>query len=158
MTIRNKIVLLFFPSIIILAIVLYFFRITQEQQHSLVVKSAAEQQVVLINTAINVQSDQLDQLITDYTNWDEIIINLKVPNCKWAEDNIASSIKSFNLYKVRVFNSDKQLVYGFGKKDENISGDSKLYQLAIETILKKGAIHYYQISPEGLLELSLIHI
>ena len=79
MTIRNKIFSLFAFSVIVLAIVLFLFRNTQEHQNDIILQSAAEQQAVLVNTAINVQSDQLDQIVNDYTNWDDIILNIKNP-------------------------------------------------------------------------------
>ncbi len=158
MNIRNKILLLFCSSILILMVVLYFFRQTQEQQHTLIVKSAAEQQVVLINTAISVHSDQLDQLVTDYTGWDEIITNINKPNPKWADDNIASIIKSFKLYHVSVYNTNYQLVYNFGNQLTNILGDTATQDIIVNKILKKGLIHYFKVIPQGLLEISAASI
>ena len=154
MNIRNKILLLFFSSVIVLVIVLVFFRTTQERQNEMIVQSAAEQQAVLINTAINVQSDQLDQIVTDYTNWDEMIINLKTPDKKWADDNIASIIKSFNLYSVSVYTTDNQLIYGFGKQSTDILDTLSTKDNIISFIREKGFIHYFRTIPQGLLEIT----
>jgi signal transduction histidine kinase/CheY-like chemotaxis protein len=158
MNIRNKILILFTSSIIILTVVLYFFRQKQEEQHTLILKSAAEQQVVLINTAINVQSDQLDQIVRDYTNWDEIVVNLKKPNHVWAEDNIASIIKSFNLYRACAYNSDNRLVYSFGNKSDDQSAVNSSREIIIHTIQEKGFVHFFQVIPDGLLEVSAASI
>ncbi len=106
MNIRTKVLLLFFTSLLTLVIVLAFFRQTQQRQNEIVLKSAAEQQITLLNTAINVQSDQIDQIVLDYTNWDELIVNMRKPNQSWAEDNIASIIKSFKLSTVSVYGTD----------------------------------------------------
>ena len=154
MNIRNKIYLLFFSSVLILIIVLLFFRTTQEQQNKLIIQSAAEQQVVLINTAINVQSDQLDQIVRDYSNWDEIILHLKEPDPQWAADNIASIVKSFNLNTVSVYNKDNQLVYGFGKQSTDILDNLSKRDIIIKSIRDKGFMHYFQVIPDGLLEIS----
>lgn len=154
MNIRNKILLLFVASVIILIFVLFFFRITQERQNVMIIQSAAEQQVVLINTAIKVQSDLLDQIVTDYTHWDEIILNLKNPNQQWAADNIASIVQSFNLYTVSVYSTSNKLVYGFGKQSPGIPGDPSAREIIMNSIRKKGLIHYFQVVPEGLLEIS----
>ena len=94
MNIRNKILLLFFSSVLILVSVMLLFRRAQLQQSDLIIKSAAGQQVVLINTILKVHSEQLDQLITDYCNWDDITY-IQKPNHDWAKDNIGSIIKSF---------------------------------------------------------------
>ncbi len=154
MNIRNKILLLFFSSVIILAVVLFFFRKTQEHQNELIIQSAAEQQVILINTAINVQSDQLDQIVKDYSNWDEIILHLKKPDPQWAADNIASIVKSFNLNTVSVFNADNKLVYGFGRNSTDILDNQSTHDIIIKLLRNKGFMHYFQVVPEGLLEIS----
>jgi len=153
MNIRNKILLLFFSSIVILAIVLIFFRKTQEQQNDMIIQSAAEQQVLLINSAISVQSGQLDQIVTDYTNWDDIIINLKNPNQQWALDNIASIVKSFNLYTVNVYSTDNKLVYGFGENPDDLLYNLLTRNNIIRSIREKGLTHYFRVVPEGLLEI-----
>lgn len=120
----------------------------------MIIQSAAEQQVTLINTAIKVQSDQLDQIVADYTNWDEIIFNLKKPNPRWAQDNIASIVKSFNLYTVSVYTANNQIIYHFGKQLANILENSSARETIINSIREKGHIHYFQVIHEGLLEIS----
>ena len=154
MNIKNKILLLFSATIVTLVVVLFLFRKAQQRQNDMIIQSAAEQEVVLINTAINVQSDQLDQIVIDYTNWDEIIVNIKNPNLKWAEDNIASIVKSFKLYSVDVYNTDNQLVYSFGKKSSEIQGNPSTRGLIIKSMREKGIMHFFRLIPEGLLEIS----
>ena len=158
MNITKKILILFCSSVITLAAVLFFFRKTQEDQTNLIVQSAADQQVVLINAAINVKSDQLDQIVKDYTNWDDIITNIIKPNPLWASDNIASIIKSFNLYSASVYNIDCQLVYGFGKRTTDVFENSSTRPAIINAIHEKGLIHYFKLIPEGLLEISAASI
>ena len=153
MNIRNKILLLFFSSVLILVSVMLLFRRAQLQQSDLIIKSAAGQQVVLINTILKVHSEQLDQLITDYCNWDDITY-IQKPNQDWAKDNIGSIIKSFKLYNVSVYNQDNSLVYNFGNQPKDILSDSSNRSVIIERILKKERIHYFQTTPEGLIEIS----
>jgi len=125
----------------------------------MIMQSAAEQQVVLINAAINVQSRQLDQIVTDYTNWDEIITNINKPNLKWAENTIASIVKSYNLNSVSVYNTNNQIVYGFGVKSTNILDNPSTHDKIINSLREHKHIHYFQLIPEGLLEItaSTIH-
>lgn len=158
MNIRNKILLLFFSSVIIMIVVLCYFRKTQQQQNEIIIQSAAEQQLVLINAAINVQSKQLDQIVSDYTNWDEIIGNIKTPNYKWAESTIGSIINSFNLRSVCVYNTNNKIVYGFGKHSVNILDDQLTRSKIINLVRNKGLIHYFQVTGEGLLEISATSI
>ena len=152
MNIRNKILLLFFSTVIILASVLLFFRKIQEQQHALIIKSATEQLGVLINTAINLQSNQLDQLVSDYSNWDEMGY-IQNPNQEWAKDNIGSIIKSFKLFNVSVYNQDLRLIYNYGNQPGGVLNDSITRTDIIKIILKKEQIHFFQATADGLQEI-----
>jgi signal transduction histidine kinase/DNA-binding response OmpR family regulator/sensor domain CHASE-containing protein len=158
LNIRNKILLLFFSSVIILIVVLYYFRNTQQHQNEMIIQSAAEQQVVLLNAAINVQSKQLDQIVTDYTNWDEIIVNLEKPNYKWAQSTIGSIINSYNLRSVSVYNTKNQIVYGFGKQSVNILDNPLTRDKIINSVREKGLAHYFQVIDEELLEIAATSI
>ena len=159
MNIRTKVLLLFFSSLLTLVVVLMFFRQTQERQNDIVLKSASEQQITLLNTAINVQSDQIDQIVLDYTNWDELITNMHQPNQNWAEDNIASIIKSFKLTTVSVYGTDQQLIYGFGKKERNLLKETAKQEEILQLIRKKGAVHFFCAANGEILEIaaSTIH-
>ena len=157
MNIRNKILLLFFATVILLSGFLLFFRNIQEQQQALIIKSTTDQLGVLLNTALNVHSDHLDQLVTDYANWDEISY-IQKPNPEWARDNIGSIVKSFKLYFVSVYNSEHQLVYGFGHRDNDILADPSTRANLIKTVLKQEHIHFFEATPEGLLEISAASI
>ncbi len=154
MNTRNKIFLLFFTSVIILVAVLFFFRETQERQNEVIVKSAAEQQIVLINAAINVQSNQLDQIVIDYTNWDELVLNLKNPNQKWANDNIANVIHSYKLYSANVYDSNYKLLYSFGNQMQDILGEQSTCSQIFDSIRQKKLVHYFQFINGALLEIS----
>lgn len=154
MNTRNKIVVLFFTSVIILLTALYVFRKTQERQNDLIIKSAAEQQEVLINTAIHVQSNQLDEIVTDYSNWDDIVPRLKIPDQKWAIDNIASIVESFRLFSVRVYDDNDKIVYLFGNVKTNIFQDQATQDQIFRSIHQKGFLHFFQQTNDGLLEIS----
>jgi len=154
MNTRNKILVLFFTSVLILIAVLFFFSMTQERQNKIIIKSAAEQQVVLINAAINVQSSQLDEIVRDYTNWDELIKNIKKTDLKWANDNIASIIQSFKLYSVNVFDPNNNLIYGFGDQSPDIIGNQATREEIFNLIRQKKLVHYFRFINGVLLEIS----
>ena len=157
MVIRNKILLLFFTSVTMLAIVLMFFRGIEEKQQTLITKSATDQLDVLINTMVNVQSEQLDELMTDYANWDEVVY-LQKPNQEWAVNNLGSIVKSFNLYNVTVFNQDFYPVYSFGNQTLGILKDSLTRPAIIHAILNKEHINFFQVIPDGLVQISAASI
>jgi signal transduction histidine kinase/CheY-like chemotaxis protein len=154
MSTRRKILFLFISSLLIAVLVLFIFRKTQQKQNELIIKASVEQQVVLINTALSVQSNQLDQIVLDYTNWDELITNIDKPNYLWAKDNIASIVNSFKLFSVSIYGNDQKLIYGFGKKEKNILNDPILGKKILEKIKNKGSLHFFQLNKDGLLEIS----
>ena len=154
MNIRNKILLLFIASISVLLIVLLFVRSSQNKQNDLIFHSASEQQTILINSAINVRSGQLDQIVEDYTNWDDFLPNLKVVNHKWAIDNIGSIVKSFDLFSVNVYNTDNQLIYNFGNPISEHFSDPSSHEKIISSIRNNKIIHFFEVTPKGLFEFS----
>jgi len=159
MTIRNRMLILFSAITILLCGVLLLFFKSQEKQNDLMLRSSVAQQVELVNTAINVKSGQLNQLLADYTMWDDLIFNLNQNDQKWAADNIGTSIESFQLYSICVYNLKSQLVYNFGSSQELIFADSAQRQRVLGNIMNSGYIHYFYKSPQGIIEItaSTIH-
>ena len=158
MNTKNKLVILFLASVLILLAALLLFRQTQERQNGLILKSAADQQSVLINAAILVQSNQLDEIVTDYSNWDDLIPRLETPDPKWAVDNIASITESFKLFSVQVYNENNQLVYRFGNQKANIFNNKNTQEKIFSLMQEKGFLHFFQRIDEGLLEISVSSI
>ena len=154
MNIRGKLHMVFVFAIIVLFGVLYIFLKTNERQNDLIVHSVAEQQATLINAAINVKSDLLDQIVRDYTNWDDIIFYLEHPNNKWAIDNIATIINSFRLHSAVAYSVKNELVYAFGTKSQITLSDPDLNQDVLKILHKRGVIHYFRLLPEGMVEFS----
>jgi signal transduction histidine kinase/CheY-like chemotaxis protein len=159
MTIRNKMLILFSAIIILLCGVLFLFFKSQKKQNDLMLSSAVVQQVELVNTAINVKTGQLNQLLADYTMWDDLIHHLSVTDQKWAADNIGTSIESFQLNSIHVYNLKSQLIYNFGCSEKTIFTDSIQRQRVLENIINSGYIHYFYNSPRGIIEItaSTIH-
>jgi signal transduction histidine kinase/CheY-like chemotaxis protein len=154
MTIRNRMLILFSAIIILLSAVLFIFFKSQKKQNDLMLRSSVAQQVELVNTAINVKSGQLNQLLADYTMWDDLIYHLSFPDQKWAADNIGTSIESFQLNSINVYNLKSQLVYNFGNTSETIFSDSLQGKRVLDNIMNSGYIHYFFNSPKGIIEIS----
>jgi signal transduction histidine kinase/DNA-binding response OmpR family regulator len=154
MNTRTKLHLMFILAIIVLFGVLAIFLKTYDRQNDLIVKSVAEQHGVLVNAAIKVKSDQLDQIVRDYTNWDDIIYFLDHPDTKWATDNIATIINSFHLNSACAYKLDGKLVYAFGTGSSNILKDNRAIIGVLKLLREKGSIHYFQSFPEGMIEVS----
>jgi signal transduction histidine kinase/CheY-like chemotaxis protein/sensor domain CHASE-containing protein len=159
MTIRNRILLLFSATIILLGAALFLFFKSQKKQNDLMLQSSVGQQIELVNTAINVKSGQLDQILDDYTIWDDLIYYVNKPDLNWAVSNIGTSLESFKLSSISVYNLNKQLVYNFGLKQDEIFADSLQKLGVLDTVLQNGHLRYFYDSPKGIIEItaSTIH-
>ena len=159
MTIRNRILLLFSATIILLGAALFLFFKSQKKQNDLMLQSSVGQQIELVNTAINVKSGQLDQILDDYTIWDDLIYYVNKPDLNWAVSNIGTSLESFKLSSISVYNLNKQLVYNFGLKQDEIFADSLQKLGVLDTVLQNGHLRYFYDSPNGIIEItaSTIH-
>lgn len=159
MTIRNRMLLLFSAIIILLCGVLFLFFKSQKKQHDLMLRSAVAQQVELVNTAIHVKSGQLNDVLADFTVWDDLITHISYPDQKWAADNIGTSITSFKLNSVSVYDLRSKLVYNFGSPAESVFANPAQKQRVLNEIMTSGYLHYFYYSPKGIIEItaSTIH-
>ncbi len=154
MTIRNRMLLLFSAIIILFCGVLFLFFTSQKKQNDLMLRSSVSQQIELVNTAINVKSGQLNDLLADYTIWDDLIYHLDYPDQKWALDNIGTGIESFQLNSISVYNLKSQPVYSLGCPPETIFADSAQRQRILGKVMISGNLHYFYNSPKGIIEIS----
>ena len=154
MTLRKKVYLLIFSSLILFLASLFIFNEMQQKQNNLMIRSASEQQDLIINNEIMRRSDDLKQIVTDYTNWDDLINYLNKEDQAWAINNIATIINSFDLNSVAVYNLEQNLVYGFGDQENIILGDSLQKAEILKRTSLSGFIHFYRLSPKGIIEVS----
>lgn len=154
MTLRTKVYLLIFSSLVLFLASLFIFSEIQLRQNNLMMTSASEQQDLIINNEIRRQSDDLKQIVTDYTNWDDLIEHLNTKNQSWAVNNIATIINSFKLHSVVVYNLEQKQVYGFGDMSDGVIADSSEKNEVLNRTINSGFVHYFRITPKGILEVS----
>ncbi|MEI6059081.1 MAG: response regulator [Bacteroidota bacterium] len=154
MTIRNRILLMSVAIIILLFGVLLAFFKSQQRQTNLILHASVAQQIELVNTAINVKTNQLSDVLQDFTVWDDLIHYISHPDQRWATDNIGTSLGSFDLYSLSVYDLDKRLIYNFGNEPADIFSDSVQKLSVLDAIMLKGATHYFYNSPKGIIEIS----
>ena len=154
MTLRKKTFIIIHVCLFLFLASILIFREMQSRQNELMIYSSTEQQEIIVTNAISERSNQLRQIVTDYTNWDDIIVKIEKKDQKWAADNIATIINSFDLNSVAVFNKDKQLVYGFGNNPEGLVLSAEAQKNIFNKLQTNGFIHFYSLIPEGILEIS----
>jgi len=149
MNTRTKIFSLLFATVVVFLLLFIIFINIQKKQNKLLVDSFSNQQNVLIDAALYTKNDQLRQLVTDYTNWDDIVYYLKNIDNQWANDNISSIINSFHLQNVKVFDDSVKLIYEF--HDELSPTISiPLNPLLFHKLNNNRFISFYYVTDRGL--------
>ena len=154
MTLRKKTFIIIYVCLFLFLASMLIFWEMQSRQNELMIHSSVEQQEIIVKNAVSERSNQLHQIVTDYTNWDDIIVQIKKKDQKWADNNIATIINSFNLNSVAVFSKDKQLIYGFGSNPGGMVLSADAQKTIFKNLQTQGFIHYYSLLPEGILEIS----
>ncbi len=154
MSTRNKIVLLYLLTIFIMVGAMFYFSYSQDRQNKLIINSAAEQQIDLINAAIKVQSSQLDDIVHDYTFWDDLVEKLQKPDMAWALDNIGSAIQSFKLYSIRIYSPDGQCIYQFGETSKDVMAGEPNREIILEITRQNKVVHFFKENYGNVLEVS----
>ena len=154
MTLQKKIFLLILACLVLFWASLMVFSKIQSRQNDLMIQSVTAQQDIIIKNELFERSEDLKQIVTDYTNWDDIIGYIDTKDEKWAVDNIATIINSFRLHSVSVFNLKNELIYGFGNQNDHVIGDSTIKAETLRKTELSGFVHYYYMTKNGILEVS----
>jgi signal transduction histidine kinase len=117
-----------------------------------------DQRAGLLQTALKFKSESIDNFVFDYTYWDEIVDYVKSPDSVWAEDNINSSIPTFDIDYAWVFDVELKPVYNI--KSEDTIPDLEAIPLSAEdlriiTDTSKGPFYkFYVKSGDNIIQIS----
>lgn len=131
----------------------------QNKQKDLISRSSANQHNELVNTTIAVKSNQLTQLVEDFTIWDDLIENIINPDQNWATDNIGTSVVSFKLYSIDIYNLNLTGIYQFGNGLTLSYPETENRNRILQLIKSQGSVHFFKNTPSGIVEVvgSTIH-
>lgn len=139
---------------IILIGALEVFRNTLQKQNNFILKLTVEQQTALLNSTIQIKSNQLDEITSEYKNLDEVEKYLVNPDQKWASYYMGGIAQYHKIFSVQLYNSNANLVYCYGDNSVLIfENDSSKAQI-VRTLNNDGKIHYFQDTPAGIIEIS----
>jgi len=151
-TIHKRIHLLLSVTGILFLLLLYAFYQTTENQEKLIRNESHLQFQKEASALIETRTEMLKQVVRDYYFWEDFVDNLSKNDTAWYNNNITTIIRSFRADYVCVYDSSYLLVH------EASAHDLKLHAIVSkETILElkeKGFISFFQITPEGLFEIS----
>jgi signal transduction histidine kinase/ActR/RegA family two-component response regulator len=133
---------------ILLSVIISHINTNREQ---LIIAYNLEQLEHRSKAVVEDQELQVHQIIDDYTYWDDFVGFVNNPDNKWAQENIATMITSFDFVNVTIFDLR-------GKKLFSASDSSSIPTVSIEIdkemlpeLYAKRFISYYQFTESGLL-------
>jgi hypothetical protein len=154
MTLQRKIHILVFACLLLFSGVAMFLRRIQIQQNDLFVNSSVVKLQEIVSNSVNVQSSQLRQVVTDYTNWDSMIDHMSVYDKKWSDNSIATIINSYKLNSLIVCNLDHKVMYTYGAAPSEVLGSLPDQKHIFSQLDGHKFFHFYRKTPDGILEIS----
>ena len=104
--------------------------------------------------AIQSKNEALNQVVFDYTYWDEMIRQIESSDTKWFNDNVFTLIESFKIDFVGIYNLNEAVV-GLHFSDQVKSRNAKLVPPDIfPDLYKKRFCNYFIETPDGLMQVS----
>jgi signal transduction histidine kinase len=116
MRISYKILGVIFILLLILGISLTFFIHNKNKQEALFVEAATAQSQNSISALISISSSQQGIAVKDYSYWNEMCSFVKNKDKKWAAENLATVIETYQVDAIWVVNNSFSIVYNHSAK------------------------------------------
>jgi signal transduction histidine kinase len=125
----------------------------QINQARMIYDQSKEQLLREVKSVITFKSNTLNQVVFDYTFWDEFAFELKKGLTEtWLEQNIATLTSSFGFNYIAVFDTQFNLVYEYSESDIEIRG--VVPKQALTKLSKDKFLKFFTKSNSGLIEIS----
>jgi hypothetical protein len=105
-----------------------------------------------VNSLVKMKTATLNQVVYDYTYWDDFVENIDSNDSVWYENNITSILKSFRLDYVSVYDTSYNLVH-----EASANGFAFHGLISKEALVKvKDArfFDFFQVTPDGVVQIS----
>ncbi|MFA5262164.1 MAG: CHASE4 domain-containing protein, partial [Candidatus Omnitrophota bacterium] len=95
----------------------------------------------------------IETMACDYTWWNEMVTFVETRDLQWAEVNLGSSLETFNVTDLWVYNSDYTLIYSKNNREDGILKDLPVPPGSLRQLFRSGPFcHFFVYVPAGLME------
>ncbi len=153
MTIRSRLVLLFIGLVIIFGGALAGLRISHLGEAENMQASLRQERYLLLDRILDLTGRSLASFASEYSLWDEMVRFTQNRDLAWAAINIDPSLANFDAHGVWISGPDGRLLYTVSHPDIPSLPAPPFDQPGFMEILQKNrALHYFQQTPGGLME------
>jgi signal transduction histidine kinase/ActR/RegA family two-component response regulator len=104
------------------------------------------------NAIIEIKTSRVDEVVYDYTYWDDYVSFIHKPNFEWGQENISSILSSFNVEGVWMINIDHEVVYSDLSDNQSFLRDYLFENLTLIKLHEVRFINYFEYTPIGLIQ------
>jgi len=105
-----------------------------------------------VNSLVGLKTSSLNQVVYDYTFWDDFVKKIYSKDSYWFENNISSILKSFHFDYVSVYDTTFKLVHEATSDGLELKG---LVSMDVLAKLKTDKfLNYFQLTPNGIIQIS----
>lgn len=135
-------------------IVFYVVYLLNTKQMALVRSNYEQQFQESATAALQSKNEALDQVVFDYTYWDEMIPRIQDADVKWFDDNVFTVIESFKLDFVGVYNLNEAVVCLDFSENVKSRNAMLIPPDIFPDLYKKRFCNYFIETPDGLMQVS----
>jgi signal transduction histidine kinase/CheY-like chemotaxis protein len=135
---------------------LFSLRNAEMNNISMLLKDRVSEKNTLIKKIINLKSKPLLSYVYDYSYGDKILEFSKTRDEKWALLNIASTMSTFSVNSVWLYDKDLNLIYTTNDFNDRTFKELPLSKKDLKSIVNKNPFsHFFINTSVGLMEISL---
>ena len=140
--------------LVLLATTLFFVYVRLEFKKTVVLFQGQKSEIESVfDKILEFKSKPLEALAVDYTYWDEFVNYIKNPNQAWAEQNLKTTLPTFDVDLLIVYNSRFLPVTHFtSESNEDIYGEFSQKVNFAKVFEQKRVRHFFAYSTKGILE------
>ncbi|MBF0224988.1 MAG: hypothetical protein HQK76_05990 [Desulfobacterales bacterium] len=154
-SIQKKIILLLMFILLIFFTAIFFQEEAKSRMISYNLENLKAEKNLLLKKTITIKGQRLNDLVFDYTYWDEMVDFVRTKDAKWSAYNIDTGMKTYFVDKAWIFNETLELIYSASSDGENtVPVDFPIEINILKNILSKNYFqHFYVLTNSGLLEI-----
>ncbi len=139
-------------TLLFFAIITFIAFHINNQKKKIFIQSNFSQIEKSINSAIAFEETRINQIVFDYTFWDEMVECIEQRDYKWAREIVDPVIITYNVSSASLFDISGNRVYTKCSSNASILDKYRYSKHIIDSLRTCRFIHYYDLTPLGIID------